>query len=651
MSLAKLLHVVLQNISRSKKTFIFSSIGIIVGISTFTFFIALSQGIRDKVLNRIFPIDQLEVESIGGVTAGGGPGSGGLLGGQPRVLDDAAVAQLGKVAGVSMVFPKMRARFAAKVETGVLDRRMAGEGFMEGLQPSEQVVEDMRRYEQSCSTEDHDQCRRREVPCLRNRDCPHEGMECVERRCAPRQYWRSFSDKHPEVSCTDAAACGDGRACAWDRWIILKTRTQAQIAPVRQASARARHPALDLDIYFPVAEVGSVNVDDLRNAERERGEVWAVATELTQDARDLLDKHQVDVPVRLFATVEQALAHVAGLATSLTEGTCRGERCHLERREVQIGSWKYFEVYENHRGDCPAGLYCAARNVLSNVGRCESYMPVAMNPLMVDFYNANVVSQLGTRPLPNPCLVLGLKGYFRLGFSFLKDSVAPVWQRIRWAEIIGFTDKAMNLGGTVPLPYVRRFNRTFLGPDSIKHYDSVLLQILRNEAVAQVIEQVQKLSFDLSRSSKFARKAGQMLFIITLAFLLISVIIIVISALNISHTFLMVVFERQREIGVMRAIGASRWDIRKIILTESLFIGLVAGIVGNALSYGVSRLVNLAGQGLRDRFPVIPDDFFTYSWVLIGGSIGFALVFCLLGAWVPANRAAKLDPAIVLSSA
>ena len=142
-----------------------------------------------------------------------------------------------------------------------------------------------------------------------------------------------------------------------------------------------------------------------------------------------------------------------------------------------------------------------------------------------------------------------------------------------------------------------------------------------------------------------------MLMIVTLAFLMISFIIIVISAMNISHTCLMVVYERQREIGVMRAIGATQWDIRKIILVESALIGLVAGVIGNLLSFGVSRLVNLTADSLRGRFPLIPDDFFIYGWELILGSIVFALIFCLVGAWVPANRAAKLDPAVVLTSA
>ena len=131
MPFVKLIRVVLQNVSRSKKNFVFSSIGIIVGISTFTFFIALSGGIRERVLNRIFPIDQLEIEALAGVSNAAEQAVG--LGSGPRRLDTRALEQIAGVDGVQSVHPKMRARFQAKIETGVLDRRMAGEGFIEGM--------------------------------------------------------------------------------------------------------------------------------------------------------------------------------------------------------------------------------------------------------------------------------------------------------------------------------------------------------------------------------------------------------------------------------------------------------------------------------------------------------------------------------------
>ena len=244
MPIEKLLRVVLQNIARSKKNFIFSSIGIIVGITTFTFFLALSQGIQERVLNRIFPIDQLEVEPIGGVAAGasestkGGDTLQSALSGGPRRLDAAAVEQLQAIPGVTKAFPKMRARFAAKIETGVLDRRMAGEGFFEGLDVSPAVVDEMRRFEDRCSLDEEDVCKRREVTCKTDSDCPHEGMSCLEGQCRPRQYWRSFEDRESGATCKAASECGPGKVCAYDKWIILKVKDKATIPVVKQAAER-----------------------------------------------------------------------------------------------------------------------------------------------------------------------------------------------------------------------------------------------------------------------------------------------------------------------------------------------------------------------------------------------------------------------------
>ena len=103
-----------------------------------------------------------------------------------------ALEQIAAVDGVKSVHPKMRARFQAKIETGVLDRRMAGEGFIEGMRVSDQVVAEIRDRESNCSLNEDDLCRRRQVKCVTDADCPHEGMECISDMCRPREYWRSF---------------------------------------------------------------------------------------------------------------------------------------------------------------------------------------------------------------------------------------------------------------------------------------------------------------------------------------------------------------------------------------------------------------------------------------------------------------------------
>jgi ABC-type antimicrobial peptide transport system permease subunit len=119
---------------------------------------------------------------------------------------------------------------------------------------------------------------------------------------------------------------------------------------------------------------------------------------------------------------------------------------------------------------------------------------------------------------------------------------------------------------------------------------------------------------------------------------------------NIMHTFLTLVTERRHEIGIMRAVGATRGDIRRLFLTEALMLGLFGGVLGNLVSFGATRLVNWFAQRYLSGIPFKPDEFFVYDWRVVVGGIAFACVFCLLGAFIPARRAARLDPAVVLAS-
>jgi len=120
------------------------------------------------------------------------------------------------------------------------------------------------------------------------------------------------------------------------------------------------------------------------------------------------------------------------------------------------------------------------------------------------------------------------------------------------------------------------------------------------------------------------------------------------AAINITHTFLVIVSERRFEIGLMRALGATRSDIRRVVLGEAALIGLFGGLLGEALAYGASRLVNLAASEALTQVPFKPDDFFNHDPGVLGGALLFSILFCALGAYVPAKRASEVDPARVL---
>ena len=116
------------------------------------------------------------------------------------------------------------------------------------------------------------------------------------------------------------------------------------------------------------------------------------------------------------------------------------------------------------------------------------------------------------------------------------------------------------------------------------------------------------------------------------------------------HVFALLVMIRRREIGVMRAVGASRGEIRLLLITEAAVVGFAAGacgLVGAAvLAWAADRALI---SGLPD-FPFKPESFFAFDPWLIAAGLGLAVVSCVLGSLAPSLRATGPDPAEVLSS-
>ncbi len=117
-----------------------------------------------------------------------------------------------------------------------------------------------------------------------------------------------------------------------------------------------------------------------------------------------------------------------------------------------------------------------------------------------------------------------------------------------------------------------------------------------------------------------------------------------VATLAIINTLVMAVLERRREIGVMKAIGASDGDVKKLFFTEAGAMGFFGGVLGIALGFAIGKAINI-GTGfylVRHQLPAEP------VWILppwlIGAAIAFSIVVSLLAGLYPASRAAKLDP-------
>lgn len=186
-------------------------------------------------------------------------------------------------------------------------------------------------------------------------------------------------------------------------------------------------------------------------------------------------------------------------------------------------------------------------------------------------------------------------------------------------------------------------------------YENAVVKVDSTEAVADVEKTLTDMGY-MTFSARSIQKGLSSTFLIIQGVLgALGAIAMIVAALGIANTMTMSIYERTREIGVMKAVGASNRQIKRVFLGEAAIIGVLGGIGGLVFSAGGAALANLfvqsmiasqsatAGGGMPENttFFVIP------VW-LAAFAIAFAAGVGLLAGVLPAVRAANLDPLIAL---
>lgn len=136
-------------------------------------------------------------------------------------------------------------------------------------------------------------------------------------------------------------------------------------------------------------------------------------------------------------------------------------------------------------------------------------------------------------------------------------------------------------------------------------------------------------------SKDMARQAGAVTSQIQLYTIGLGAISAVVGGLGIMNTMVMAVLERKKEIGVLKAMGATRRWILQQFLTEAVAISLIGGALGVLAGWGI---VTVAGVASNGSLPLKVTPF------LIGVGMAFAVSLGVLGGAYPSWKAAKLDP-------
>jgi putative ABC transport system permease protein len=178
-------------------------------------------------------------------------------------------------------------------------------------------------------------------------------------------------------------------------------------------------------------------------------------------------------------------------------------------------------------------------------------------------------------------------------------------------------------------------------------YNNLIVQVTNVDQVLEVTDAINKLGYSANTPQSFIQGINSFFLILQIVFGGVGAIALLVAAIGIANTMTMAILERTREIGLMKAIGATNRDVLSIFLGEAAGIGLIGGLGGVALGWGGSAMLNvvaityLAGQSNGGPPPSVAAA--TPLWLPLFALI-FATLVGLLSGLYPALRAATLVP-------
>lgn len=184
-------------------------------------------------------------------------------------------------------------------------------------------------------------------------------------------------------------------------------------------------------------------------------------------------------------------------------------------------------------------------------------------------------------------------------------------------------------------------------------YSQVVVKVDDVKNVLSVNEQIVAMGFQAFTPQSFVQGINNFYLVLQVIFGGVGAIALLVAAIGIANTMAMAILERTREIGLMKAVGATNRDVLGIFLGEAAGIGFIGGLGGVLIGWlagqglNVIALVYLAGQTAQQGGPPPSIAVYTPLWLPIFALV-FSTVIGLLSGLYPALRAATMIPVLAL---
>lgn len=178
----------------------------------------------------------------------------------------------------------------------------------------------------------------------------------------------------------------------------------------------------------------------------------------------------------------------------------------------------------------------------------------------------------------------------------------------------------------------------------LNNYESIDVRVDDKSKIGEYEGYLRELGYNTSSYKDYENQTKSMLRTISLVLGTLAGISLLVAALGITNTMDMAIYERNREIGVMKVIGGSLSDVRKIFVGEACAISVIGGIISIILGMIIDIIINKFASTFTQQMMVSSDiKIAVPSITLIVGIIIFCLFIGFISGILPANKAAKVD--------
>lgn len=235
----------------------------------------------------------------------------------------------------------------------------------------------------------------------------------------------------------------------------------------------------------------------------------------------------------------------------------------------------------------------------------------------------------------------GMYQYGGRGYEYELNCSAVLMQDPNWETVYSVLID-INVAKDIISDYNRR-NGVKDASDPEYTYVKVVCEDIND--VEAVETEIEAMGFSCSSMADTRNEMKKTLNIIQLVLGCLAAISLFVAALSITNTMIMSIYERTKEIGIMKVLGCFVSNIRAAFLVEAGLIGLLGGIIGTVLSYAISIGMNYFGQGVMSNLlgtmgdtpvSIIP------LWLVLL-ALGFSTLIGLISGFAPANRAVKIS--------